>query len=274
MAAAPPIPATKDLRATWWKVNDQGSTGSCVGWATADSVVRWHLAKAGRIANADLLSPRFVWMAAKETDSSTARPTTFVETEGTSLKAALDIVRKYGAIRDKLMPFAAGTLFPGDAKTFYALAAQLKILAYFNLGSNLSNWRTWLATKGPILTRLDVDRTWDQAPATKGVLEEYKPATARGGHAVALVGYRPGSFIVRNSWGTDLGRQGLRLRLAGLRAGRVHRGLRDRGLSSPADMSRVRPWTCPFRPSGAWRGAPGRACGAARSAASLTISST
>ena len=208
VAAAPPIPATKDLRATWWKVNDQGSTGSCVGWATADSVARWHLAKAGRIANADLLSPRFVWMAAKETDNSTARPTTFVETEGTSLKAALDIVRKYGAIRDKLMPFAGGTLFPGDAKTFYALAAQLKILAYFNLGSNLSNWRTWLATKGPILTRLDVDRTWDRAPETKGVLEEYKPETARGGHAVALVGYRPGNFIVRNSWGTAWGDKG------------------------------------------------------------------
>ena len=208
VAAAPPIPATKDLRATWWKINDQGSTGSCVGWATADSVVRWHLAKAGRIANADLLSPRFVWMAAKETDAFTTRPTTFVETEGTSLKAALDVVRKYGAIRDKLMPFAAGTLFPGDAKTFYALAAQLKILAYFNLGSNLSNWRTWLATKGPILTRLDVDRTWDQAPVNKGVLEEYKPATARGGHAVAIVGYRPGGFIVRNSWGTGWGDKG------------------------------------------------------------------
>ena len=208
VAAAPPIPATKDLRATWWKINDQGSTGSCVGWATADSVVRWHLAKAGRIANADLLSPRFIWMAAKETDAFTTRPTTFVETEGTSLKAALDVVRKYGAIRDKLMPFAAGTLFPGDAKTFYALAAQLKILAYFNLGSNLSNWRTWLATKGPILTRLDVDRTWDQAPVNKGVLEEYKPATARGGHAVAIVGYRPGGFIVRNSWGTGWGDKG------------------------------------------------------------------
>jgi len=208
VAAAPPIPATKDLRATWWKINDQGSTGSCVGWATADSVVRWHLAKAGRITNADLLSPRFVWMAAKETDAFTTRPTTFVETEGTSLKAALDVVRKYGAIRDKLMPFAAGTLFPGDAKTFYALAAQLKILAYFNLGTNLSNWRSWLATKGPILTRLDVDRTWDQAPVNKGVLEEYKPATARGGHAVAIVGYRPGGFIVRNSWGTGWGDKG------------------------------------------------------------------
>jgi len=208
VAAAPPIPASKDLRAAWWKINDQKSTGSCVGWATADGVARWHLVKAARLPNSELLSPRFVWMAAKETDSFETRPTTFVETEGTSLKAALDVVRKFGAVRDKLMPFAAGTLYPGDSKTFYALAAQLKILAYFNLGSNLSNWRTWLATKGPILTRLDVDRTWDRAADTKGELEEYKPATARGGHAVALVGYRPGSFIVRNSWGTSWGDKG------------------------------------------------------------------
>jgi hypothetical protein len=35
------IPASRDLREDWWKIGDQGSTGSCVGWATADSVVRW-----------------------------------------------------------------------------------------------------------------------------------------------------------------------------------------------------------------------------------------
>ena len=50
VAAAPSIPASKDLRSSWWKVADQGSTGSCVGWATADSVLRWHFVKNGRIA--------------------------------------------------------------------------------------------------------------------------------------------------------------------------------------------------------------------------------
>jgi Papain family cysteine protease len=208
VAAAPPVPATKDLRADWWKIGDQGSTGSCVGWASADSVARWHLVRAGRIARQDFLSPRFVWMAAKETDQFTTRPTTFVEEEGTSLKAALDVARKYGLIRDALLPFATGKLYGGSAKTLYAIAAQLKILAYFNLGTNLTAWRTWLATKGPILTRLDVDDTWQNATATKGVLEEYKPDTAMGGHAVAFVGYRPGRFIVRNSWGTGWGDRG------------------------------------------------------------------
>ncbi len=208
VAAAPAVPSSKDLRSSWWKIADQGSTGSCVGWATADSVLRWHFVKAGRIAQADLLSPRFVWMASKETDQFITRPTTFIETEGTSLKSALDIARKFGVVRDSVLPFATGKLYPGQSNTFYATASQLKILAYFNLGTNTTNWRTWLATKGPILTRLSVDSTWDHASATGGNMDEYKPDTARGGHAVALVGYRPGRFIVRNSWGTDWGQGG------------------------------------------------------------------
>jgi Papain family cysteine protease len=206
--AGPQVPASKDLRAAWWSIGDQGGTGSCVGWATADSVARWHLVKANRITRTDVLSPRFVWMAAKETDQFNTRPTTFVETEGTSLKSALDVARKYGLLNDRLLPFASGKLYSGTAKTLYAVAARLKILAYFNLGTNLSNWRTWLATKGPILTRLDVDKTWQNATATKGELEEYHENSTIGGHAVALVGYGPGRFIVRNSWGTGWGDKG------------------------------------------------------------------
>jgi C1A family cysteine protease len=208
VTAAPAIPASKDLRSTWWKVADQGSTGSCVGWATADSVLRWHFVKTGRIAREELLSPRFVWMASKETDPFNTRPTTFIETEGTSLKAALDIARKFGAVRDAVLPFGSGKLYSGQASTFYAVAAQLKILAYFNLGTNQTNWRIWLATKGPILTRLNVDDGWYAATTNAGNLDEYVPDTARGGHAVAIVGYRPGRFIVRNSWGTRWGHGG------------------------------------------------------------------
>ena len=208
IAAAPAVPASKDLRAAWWKVNDQGSTGSCVGWATADGLLRWHFVKAKRVGRDELLSPRFQWMASKETDAFITRPTTFIETEGTSLKAALDVARKFGAVRDSVLPFASGALYPGETQAFYALASKLKIASYFNLGTNLTNWRTWLATKGPILVRLDVDQTWDRADTTKGVLEEYLPDTTRGGHAVALVGYGPGRFIVRNSWGTPWGDKG------------------------------------------------------------------
>jgi hypothetical protein len=202
--AAASIPQSKDLREKWWTINDQGSTGSCVGWAAADSVLRWHFVKAGRLTTKQLLSPRFIWMAAKETDEFTTRPTTFIETDGTSLKAALDIARGYGCVQDAVLPFASGKLYPEKAATFYATAAQLKIASYINLGRTLANWRQWLATKGPILTRLDCDNTWMGAKSTGGKLEAYDPMSMQGGHAVALVGYDQNHFIVRNSWGTDL----------------------------------------------------------------------
>jgi hypothetical protein len=196
------IPSSKDLREDWWKIGDQGSTGSCVGWATGDSVLRWHFVKAGRMAQDHRLSPRFLWMASKETDPLTSQPTTFIESAGTTLKAALDVARKFGAVRDNILPFTTERLYGGQSKTFYAVAAQLRIGSYFNLGRDLDDWRTWLATKGPIVTRLDVDRTWDEAKANSGNMDVYRPETTRGGHAVALVGYTPDRFIVRNSWGT------------------------------------------------------------------------
>ena len=198
------IPSSTDLRAGWWGIGDQGTTGSCVGWASADGVIRWHMVKAARLARKERLSPRFLWMAAKETDEYTTAPTTFIERVGTSLKAALDIARKFGTVPDSTMPFATGQLYPGDVSSFFALAATRKIASYFNLGREPATWRAWIAQHGPILTRLDVDATWDNAQATRGKLDVYQSGHTRGGHAVALVGYTADRFIVRNSWGTKL----------------------------------------------------------------------
>jgi len=132
LAAAPAaIPKSKDLRESWWKIGDQGATGSCVGWASADALLRWHFVKAGRIKNTETMSKRFIWMASKETDEYSSAPTTFIENAGTSLKAALDVARKFGSVKENVLPFGGG-LYPGTPEAFYAVAAQLKILSYFN----------------------------------------------------------------------------------------------------------------------------------------------
>jgi hypothetical protein len=205
--AAGALPPTLDLRADWWPVGDQGPTGSCVGWATAEGVLRWHLVKAGRLPKDRTLSPRFIWMGAKETDEFNQCPTTFIEMEGTSLKAALDVTRKFGAVTVEVLPFD-GSLFQGEVETFYAIAAKLRIASYFNLGPAGAPWRSWLAHNGPILTRLGVDKTWADATNNGGNLDTYQPGTIRGGHAVAVVGYTADRFIIRNSWGSEWGDQG------------------------------------------------------------------
>jgi hypothetical protein len=210
LGAVAALPASVDLRRPWWKIGNQEDTGSCVGWASAEGVVRYHMVQAGKLAEAEPLSPRFVWMASKETDSFTTRPETFIEGAGTSLKTAMDIARKYGVVTDKVLPFHISTkMYTGDPDTFFASAAQRKISAYFNLGKDLARWKAWLASKGPIMAGLSVDATWDNATATSGNLTTFKRNTTRGGHAIAVVGYLPnGRFIIRNSWGTGWGDKG------------------------------------------------------------------
>jgi C1A family cysteine protease len=206
--AAPP--SNVDLRAPWWNVGDQERTGSCVGWASTDGVMRYHMVKAGRLGQNELLSRRFTWMASKETDELLTRPETFIEGAGTTLKAAMDILRKYGAVPEPLLPFHIETaMYSGDEDAFFATAATRRVAAYFNLNKDFNQWRSWLASHGPVMVGLQVDATWDNATATHGNLDSFDRDTVRGGHAVCVVGYtQQNRFILRNSWGTGWGDNG------------------------------------------------------------------
>jgi C1A family cysteine protease len=211
LAAGPAaLPASVDLRASWWTIGDQKNTGSCVGWASTDGVARYMFVKANRLAKTVKLSPRFTWMASKETDPAVTRPETMLDCAGTYLKSAADILRKFGAVTDDLCPFILqAAMYTGDEDAFFATAATRKIASYFNLQKNMAQWKSWLALGRPILVGLSVDSSWDNATATNGKLDTFKPNTVRGGHAVCLVGYRAdGRFIVRNSWGTGWGDKG------------------------------------------------------------------
>ena len=202
------IPPSKDLRTSWWRIGNQGDTGSCVGWASADGVLRWHLVKLNKLKPNKPLSVRFQWMAAKETDIFVSHATTFLEGSGTSIKTALDIARKYGAVEASVLPFN-GKLSGLDEEVFYAKASAFKIASYYNLvrGDKLHNFRHWIANYGPILTRLDCDKSWDRI-TSNGKLNVYDTPDPEGGHAVAIVGYTRNHFIVRNSWGTGWGHKG------------------------------------------------------------------
>ena len=149
-------------------------------------------------------SPRFIWMANKETDRIRSYPTSFIESAGTQTKRALRIARRYGCVLESTLPMS-GRLSPLSTAAFYTRAAKYRIASYHNLRRNRAAWRRWLCHQGPILARVVVDRTWDQATRTGGELERYLPDTARGGHAICLVGYTADGFIVRNSWGPGWG---------------------------------------------------------------------
>jgi hypothetical protein len=214
-AELPEPPEECDLRRPWWEIRDQGETHACVGFAVADSVLRWHFVKSenkNHIREADLLSVRYLWMAAKETDEFIDRPTTFIDRVGTDIKTALRVAQKYGVVLEKELRLNSGRLSSKEEGEFYAIAAKRRINSYFNLREDIKGiddlklWKRWIRYHGPIAVRLDVDNEWNslwnlEANSKKKNLDNYDKNTAGGGHACALVGYTKDRFIVRNSWG-------------------------------------------------------------------------
>jgi hypothetical protein len=209
------FPESLDLREDdWWEIGDQVKTGSCVGWASTDGVLRWHLVKAEKIQKTDRLSVRFTWMAAKETDKFTEFPETFLERSGTPLKGAMEVLRKFGAVPEDVLPFDHGFVpYEYDTDNFFALASQHKIKGYYCLQydevTNIDHFKMWLTHVGPILAMIDLDSNfWKPYDDKKFVLNEYDKASVSGGHAIVIVGYTKDHFIIRNSWGTEYGDNG------------------------------------------------------------------
>jgi len=197
------LPDAVDLRRPWHPISDQGETASCVGWAVADSCLRWHLVEAGRLQPDQRLSARYVWMSAKETDQREEYPSTFLEYDGTSLKAGLDVVRKWGVPLEEELPWEGrlATIAPDD---FNRSAKRRRIMAYFNL-HDPHEWRKWLFQSGPVLVLIAQDANFR---ACTGDLTEFAADTVEGSHAATLVGYTPDHFLLRSSWGTDWGDEG------------------------------------------------------------------
>ena len=129
---------TRDIPPRAWA--GRSRTPSCAGtWS-----------RRGGCATDQPLSARHVWMAAKETDQREEYPSTFLEQDGTSLKAGLDVVRKFGAVLESELPWNG--LASGPPEDYYRSAKSRRIMAYFNLGddsvpdrtAHFAEWRKWL----------------------------------------------------------------------------------------------------------------------------------
>jgi hypothetical protein len=211
-------PERVDLRAPWYTVRDQGKTGSCVGWALADSVMWRQLVGAGRLEQDERLSPRFMWMAAKEMRAKLTevkgepawRPTTFLEQGMTDVKSALDVARMFGAALETDLPFDDG-LYPDTIDGFYESAAQRKVEHYYRLdpagyaATWFLHWRRWIDQHGPVLVVLRVDKQFVDGVSK---LDDFDHDSASLQHAAALVGYAPNGFLIRCSWGENWGQNG------------------------------------------------------------------
>lgn len=207
------FPDTFDLREDdWWEIGDQEDTSACVGWASTHGLLRWHLAKQDKISREDQLSPWLTWMAAKDTDNDETTIVSDVHT-GVCLKAALDILRKYGAVHLKDLPLDPEEFTVKFKNPEFAdLASQMKIKGYYrvinNDDCNVDYLRMWISSQGPVLAMVGPDDQWWDWPVDNKFQAYDKESVGDRGHAIAIVGYTNDHFIIRNSWGTQFGDNG------------------------------------------------------------------
>ncbi|WP_175483303.1 C1 family peptidase [Salinihabitans flavidus] len=222
--AAPP---RVSLRQFTPQPGNQGSQGSCVGWATAYAA-RTVLEASGReIAardriNALTLSPSYVYNQIKLDGCSPG---------GSYVRDALDLMSRQGVLTLSDFPYRNDSCDRLPSAAERQAAATHRIADYNRLwGQNARNrhvaTRRAIAQGHPVVIgmvatatllqdmngRAEFTPTARERDALLGGDSSCANCPLQGGHAVTVVGYddnrNGGSFEIINSWGTDWGEDG------------------------------------------------------------------
>ncbi|HEY0708938.1 MAG TPA: hypothetical protein VGG33_19165 [Polyangia bacterium] len=175
-----------DLRAPWFEVRDQKDAAGCVGWALADLL--WRQSE-GRL---DVPSARFIWQGAKEMDGE-KRPTTMIAGAGTSLRAALRLVKTFGYALESEISSDDDAPFRGSIDGFYKTLRPRRIHNFLNFGNDVKTRVAWLSLGRPLVCSLRAGQNFISATGRDAVAEGDDPGSPHlFGHCVTVMGYRVG----------------------------------------------------------------------------------
>lgn len=197
------LPTSVDLRKICSKIEDQGDLGSC----TANAIV-------GNLETLEIkdnvhfedLSRLFIYYNERVLENSVSSDT------GAELRDGIKALVKWGCCTEKSWAYNIDKFAHKPPQTCYTEAAAHKITSYIRI-LTLTEMKACLATNFPFVFGFGVYESFEsQKVASTGIVPMPQPnEQLLGGHAVCAIGYddKTGRFLVRNSWGTNWGQNGL-----------------------------------------------------------------
>lgn len=221
------LPSSVDLRAWCSPIEDQGQLGSCTANAGVGMIEYYERKAHG------------VWLDASRLFlyKSTRNLLGWTGDTGAYLRTTMGAMALFGAPPEKYWPYQIANFDIEPSAFLYAFGQAYQAINYYRLdppgtpsATLLDQIKTNLAGKLPSMFGFTVYESIRQASgAGKGKIPFPCPRErVLGGHAIVAVGYddamkiknatcgteTAGALLIRNSWGTKLGR--CRLRLATL----------------------------------------------------------
>ncbi|MEQ8205336.1 MAG: C1 family peptidase, partial [Woeseia sp.] len=186
-------------RPTRLHILDQGSEGSCTGFALA-AVVNLQRAQCRRRGT---VSPRMLYEMAKRHDEW--RGDSY---DGSSCRGAIKGWYNMGVCLDRTWPYKDGK--QGMLTIKAAKEARENTLgAYYRLGTRVSDFHAALNETGVIFCSADIHAGWSKPSRKTGIIPLRDEP--EGAHAFSIVGYNNKGFWIQNSWGRKWGQEGTAL---------------------------------------------------------------
>jgi C1A family cysteine protease len=193
-----------DLRPYTSARHDQKTTGSCVGQSLIKALEIKRIISQGHANHVDLSVLSLYYNArARMTPPMTDWD------QGTYISLACDVLRDIGVCRDEMHPFIVSKVYE-EPSVMAARECRLnQIKSHFKIKSygqdRLDDIIFNLRAGNPVVFGTTVGKDWmEYRGGSKPLRVETRP---KGGHAMTIVGYVGGLFVIENSWG-DWGEDG------------------------------------------------------------------
>jgi len=184
-------------------IGDQGSQGSCVGWAAVTTRSVAYNNTANQLAwntGSDIFSAAYVYDQIKVGDCGS----------GSYETSALSLLKSQGVCVYNLMPYTDQSCSAMPDASQKSNAANYKIQTAYNIPSyDINAIKYALSLKKPVMIAIMVDNLFESGGNANHI---WTPNTGSsiGGHAITIIGYDDSkqAFYVQNQWGANWGDHG------------------------------------------------------------------